>query len=115
MLSIGRAAQLLGVTVQTLRNWDKNGQFKPDEITKGGMRRYSIKSLRTLSTKSGKRDEKICKTIAYARVISNDYKADLKEQMVVALGNEAPQEEPVKPMPKEPSLFDRLEEFIIDI
>ena len=39
-------------------------------------------------------------------------KADLKEQMVVALGNEAPQEEPVKPMPKEPSLFDRLEEFI---
>jgi len=81
MLSIGRAAKLLGVTVQTLRNWDKNGQFKPDEITKGGMRRYSIRSLRSLSTKSGRRDEKICKTIAYARVISNHYKTDLKKQI----------------------------------
>lgn len=36
LIPIGHAANLLGVTIQTIRNWDKQGLLKPDDITKGG-------------------------------------------------------------------------------
>ncbi|MCZ6156915.1 MerR family DNA-binding transcriptional regulator, partial [Campylobacter ureolyticus] len=39
LLSIGQASKVLGVTIQTLRNWDKKELLKPDELTKGGERR----------------------------------------------------------------------------
>ncbi|EMF3249992.1 MerR family DNA-binding transcriptional regulator, partial [Campylobacter coli] len=35
LLSIGQASKALGVTIQTLRNWDKKGLLKPDDMTKG--------------------------------------------------------------------------------
>ena len=38
LLAIGQASKLLGVTIQTLRNWDKQGLLKPDELTRGGER-----------------------------------------------------------------------------
>lgn len=41
LLSIGQASKALGVTIQTLRNWDKKGLLKPDDMTKGGERRYN--------------------------------------------------------------------------
>ena len=34
LLSIGQASNALGVTIQTLRNWDKKGLLKPDELTR---------------------------------------------------------------------------------
>ena len=34
--SIGEFANKIGKTVQTLRNWDKNGTLKPSHITSGG-------------------------------------------------------------------------------
>ncbi|PDX27458.1 MerR family DNA-binding transcriptional regulator [Helicobacter pylori] len=49
MLSIGQASKLLGVTIQTLRNWDKRDLLKPDELTKGGERRYKLESLRRIN------------------------------------------------------------------
>ncbi len=33
IISIGQAAELLGVHVQTLRNWEKSGKLKPDSIS----------------------------------------------------------------------------------
>ncbi|EDO6644488.1 MerR family DNA-binding transcriptional regulator, partial [Campylobacter jejuni] len=33
LLSIGQASKALGVTIQTLRNWDKKGLLKPDDMT----------------------------------------------------------------------------------
>lgn len=36
IISIGQAAELLGVHVQTLRNWEKSGKLKPDSISPGG-------------------------------------------------------------------------------
>ncbi|EAK3933415.1 MerR family DNA-binding transcriptional regulator, partial [Campylobacter coli] len=45
LLPIGQASKLLGVSIQTLRNWDKQGLLKPDEITRGGSRRYKLESL----------------------------------------------------------------------
>lgn len=34
--SIGKFATKIGKTVQTLRNWDKNGTLKPSHVTNGG-------------------------------------------------------------------------------
>ena len=33
--------QLLGVTAQTLRNWDKEGKLKPSYVKSNGYRYYS--------------------------------------------------------------------------
>ncbi len=35
LVNISEAARILGVTTTTLRNWDKKGLLKPDELTKG--------------------------------------------------------------------------------
>lgn len=77
LLSIGQASQLLGVTIQTLRNWDKKGLLKPDELTKGGDRRYKLETLKAINHNIVfNRDD--LKTIAYARVSSHDQKDDLE-------------------------------------
>ena len=49
LVNISEAARILGVTTTTLRNWDKKGLLKPDEITKGKARRYRIESLRNIN------------------------------------------------------------------
>lgn len=65
-----------------MRNWDRSGKLRPDDITRGGARRYSIKSLQRINGDiSPTRDE--LKTIAYARVSSNDQKKDLERQIDV--------------------------------
>ncbi len=46
-LSIKEAADLLGVSVQTLRNWDENGYFPADK-TLGGHRRYDSQAVTDL-------------------------------------------------------------------
>lgn len=82
LLSIGQASQLLGVTIQTLRNWDKKGLLKPDEFTKGGDRRYKLETLKTINHNIVfNRDD--LKTIAYARVSSHDQKDDLARQVQI--------------------------------
>ena len=44
-LSIGEKAKECGVSVATLRRWDKRGLLKPDSITAGGHRRYKQKNI----------------------------------------------------------------------
>ena len=44
LLKIGKAAEYLQVSEDTLRLWDKTGKLKPIK-TAGGHRRYSIKQL----------------------------------------------------------------------
>lgn len=82
LIAIGQASKLLGVTIQTLRNWDKQGLLKPDEITKGGSRRYKLESLKRIN-KNIKFNADNLKTIAYARVSSHDQKDDLIRQVQV--------------------------------
>ena len=82
LIAIGQASKLLGVTIQTLRNWDKQGLLKPDEITKGGSRRYKLESLKNIN-KNIKFNTDNLKTIAYARVSSHDQKDDLIRQVQV--------------------------------
>ena len=78
--SIGEFANKIGKTVQTLRNWDKNGTLKPSHVTVGGTRYYSQEPLNHfLGLKSKtKKDKKI---IGYCRVSSNKQKDDLEQQI----------------------------------
>lgn len=82
LIAIGQASKLLGVSIQTLRNWDKQGLLRPDEITKGGSRRYKLESLKNIN-KNIKFNTDNLKTIAYARVNSHDQKDDLIRQVQV--------------------------------
>ena len=70
-LSIGEKARECGVSVATLRRWDKRGLLKPDIITAGGHRRYKNKNNTEIKRR----------VIAYARVSSYDQKADLEKKM----------------------------------
>lgn len=76
-VSIGEAADFLGVSVQTLRRWDREGKLSPSERTSGGQRRYDLSKLRP---QYFHREESDRKTIAYARVSSHDQKDDLDRQ-----------------------------------
>ena len=82
LLTIGEAAKVLGVTTTTLRNWDKNGLLRPDELTRGGNRRYKLESLKNINPDLKYKSDDL-KTIAYARVSSNDQKEDLVRQVGV--------------------------------
>lgn len=82
LLTIGEAAKVLGVTTTTLRNWDKNGLLRPDELTRGGNRRYKLESLKSINPDLKYKADDL-KTIAYARVSSHDQKEDLARQVGV--------------------------------
>lgn len=47
-VSIGRAAKLLGVSVVTMRRWDKNDVITPAYRTAGNHRRYRLSDIRRL-------------------------------------------------------------------
>ncbi len=80
MVSIHEAAKFLGVSPQTLRRWEREGRFLPDERTIGGRRRYNLARLRPEQFHLPESDRR---TIAYARVSSHDQKDDLERQKQV--------------------------------
>ncbi|WP_285603009.1 IS607 family transposase [Helicobacter sp. NHP22-001] len=73
---------MLGVSIQTLRNWEKKGLLKPDNYTKGGERRYKLESLKNINKNIVFHNDSR-KTIAYTRVSSADQKEDLIRQVQV--------------------------------
>jgi len=48
LITIKRAAELLGVTTKTLRNWDAAGKLCPIR-TLGGHRRYSLLDIEKIT------------------------------------------------------------------
>jgi excisionase family DNA binding protein len=81
LVSIGKAAKILGVSEITLRRWDAEGRL-PSIKTQGGHRRYDISKLKPESVhKYDFTDAR--KTIAYARISSHDQKTDLERQKQV--------------------------------
>ncbi len=74
LIKIGEAAKLLGVSLQTLRKWERTGELSPDRKSQGGTRYYDMDRL------LGQRKIETDLTIAYARVSSHDQKDDLKRQ-----------------------------------
>ncbi len=73
-IKIGKAAEYLGVSIQTLRRWEVNGSLIPDKKSVGGTRYYSLEQL------NGFKQEECHLTVAYARVSSPDQKKDLERQ-----------------------------------
>ena len=80
LITIGEAAEILGVSVTTLRRWDKAGKLIPEK-TASGHRRYDILKLKPGIYREIHQEAN--KTIAYARVSSNDQKSDLERQKQV--------------------------------
>lgn len=78
--SIGEFANKIGKTVQTLRNWDKNGSLKPSHVTAGGTRYYSQEQLNHFLGIKGI-ETKTKKVIGYCRVSSHKQKDDLERQI----------------------------------
>lgn len=79
---IGKAAQMLGVSVSTLRRWDADGKLVA-ELTPGGRRRYLVGEVASFNPLGLERTALDRATIAYARVSSHDQKADLERQSKV--------------------------------
>jgi predicted site-specific integrase-resolvase len=77
MWKVGEFGQIIGVSVSTLRRWEREGRLIP-ERTLGNQRIYTeahIAAARNL--KDGKRPEKV---VIYCRVSSNAQKEDLMHQ-----------------------------------
>ena len=71
--------KILGVTAQTLRNWDKEGKLKPAYIKSNGYRYYSEDSI--LSYTQERKTKKDLNVIGYARVSSKKQTDDLERQV----------------------------------
>ena len=76
--TIHEMTDILGVTAQTLRNWDKSGKLKPHHTSPNGYRYYSEDSLNQLLNKPV---AKIGKVVGYCRVSSPKQKDDLERQI----------------------------------
>ena len=74
LVKIGKAAEVLGVSIQTLHKWESSGELVPDRKSAGGTRYYDLAKI----LKLGNEDSPI---IGYARVSSHDQKADLVRQV----------------------------------
>lgn len=77
-VSIGKAANILGVSIPTLRNWDKAGKLTPSFITAGGTRMYDLATLNLIKGKKSVVPDRY--TLAYARVSTQSQKKELETQ-----------------------------------
>ena len=75
--SIHEFSKIIGVSAQTLRNWDANGKLHPHHTTVSGYRYYSDEQLnQVINVKPINRI-----TIGYCRVSSHKQKDDLERQI----------------------------------
>ena len=77
--SLRKVSEMLGVTSQTLRNWDREGKLKPSYTKSNGYRYYSEDSI--LSYTQERKTKKELNVVGYARVSSNKQKDDLDRQV----------------------------------
>ena len=75
--SIHEFSKIIGVSAQTLRNWNANGKLHPHHTTVSGYRYYSDEQLnQVINVKPKNRI-----TIEYCRVSSHKQKDDLERQI----------------------------------
>jgi putative resolvase len=79
-VSIGKAASILGVSVSTLRRWEREGFLCSSFRTLGGPRRYALQTLELLFQEEESDPSPSKRALAYARVSSHDQKSDLETQ-----------------------------------
>ena len=76
--SIHQAAQMLNLTSQTLRNWDRSGYLKPHHTSTNGRRYYSKEQLNQFLNIKSNTDRIV---IGYCRVSSKKQLDDLERQV----------------------------------
>lgn len=76
--SINEFSKILGVSAQTLRNWDANGKLHPHHTSSNGYRYYSHEQLSQVMNIKPNIDRKI---IGYCRVSGNKQKDYLQRQI----------------------------------
>ena len=69
---------MLGVSAQTLRNWDNSGKLHPHHTSSNGYRYYSHEQLNQVMNIKLNLDRKV---IGYCRVSSNKQRVDLERQI----------------------------------
>ena len=76
--SINEFSKILGVSAQTLRNWDNSGKLHPHHTSSNGYRYYSHEQLNQVMNIKLNLDRKV---IGYCRVSSNKQRVDLERQI----------------------------------
>ena len=76
--SINEFSKILGVSAQTLRNWDANGKLHPHHTSTNGYRHYSHEQLNQVMNIKPNLNRL---TIGYCRVSSHKQKDDLERQI----------------------------------
>ena len=76
--SINEFSKILGVSAQTLRNWDNNGKLHPHHTSSNGYRYYSHGQLNQVTNAKPNSNRLV---IGYCRVSSNKQKDDLERQI----------------------------------
>lgn len=79
LMSIGKFAKEIGLSVQHLRKLHDDNILIPDVITKGGTRYYSDEQLQAYLNKNNPQQE--LPVILYARVSTQSQKEDLDKQL----------------------------------
>jgi predicted site-specific integrase-resolvase len=78
-LKIGAASKKLGVSIGTLRRWEREGKISVERVPSG----HRVFDMHKLAPERFPELRKVRKTVAYARVSSHDQKADLERQKAV--------------------------------
>lgn len=77
---IGEFSKKTGLSISTLRRWDKEGKLKPAKVTEGGTRLYTDYQLKSFQGNNPfYARERI--TVLYCRVSSSKQKDDLERQI----------------------------------
>ena len=76
--SINKFSKILGVSAQTLRNWDAKGKLHPHHTSSNGYRSYSHEQLNQVMNIKPNLDRLV---IGYCRGSSNKQKDDLERQI----------------------------------
>lgn len=75
--TINKFSKIIGVTPQTLRNWDRSGKLHPHHTSSNGYRYYSEEQINSVTGII----EKPRKVFGYCRVSSPKQKDDLERQV----------------------------------
>jgi len=78
LLSAGQLAKELGVHIETIRRWDKEGKIKATR-TSGGHRRFDLNQVKAMLDNEKLKDKRV--TVIYARVSTPNRKDDLNRQI----------------------------------
>lgn len=77
--SIRKLSEMIDISAQTLRNWEKSGKLIPDYKTSSGYRYYSQEQVDAITGNKANMENRI--VIGYCRVSSIKQKDDLERQV----------------------------------